>query len=546
MRHPGLNTESLKRQAQAQFQSRRVNEARALFAEACRLDPADAQTWHMLGVCCAMLGDFNEAERCCRKTIELKPEVPVAHTNLANVLVSQGRLEEAVNVFQHAVKLGPRDVQAHVSLGNLLMRLERLAEAETRWREATRLDPACAEAHSNLGALAWRDGRLEEAEACYRRALQLEPGRAACYAALGGVLLAGGKRRQAQECYLKAVALAPELVEVHFQLGYLAREQGRLDDALAHFGRATAIKPDYMQARLGQAVTLQALGRMEEAIAVFHSMLGIKPGYENTITFPEIPATPPGEAADASAITIATSIAPRNIENQRLAVSSWKLLGFRVMSVNSADEIAVIKGHFPDVEFVVATRDAREEFGKPYVYFDDLLECLGKRGSAVCGIVNSDIHLRADAHFVNFLLAEAPGSFIFGCRIDVPSLESREGKPFVYGYDFFFFDKRFTVIYPREKFCMGLPWIDYWAVLVPALRNLPLKKLVTPVAYHVTHALNWNEGIRKSLNLAIARYLGAEQPPAERFVSLYSHYVHALIESRSREISMPDQGAGVS
>jgi tetratricopeptide (TPR) repeat protein len=310
---------------------------------------------------------------------------------------------------------------------------------------------------------------------------------------------------------------------------------------MAHFDRALAIRPDYTQARLGQAVSLQQLGRMEEAIAVFRSILGIKPDYASAIELPEVSIAAPADNLAASVITVATSIAPRNIENQQQAVASWRRLGFNVVSVNSPDEIAVVKEHFPDVEFVVATRDARQEFGKPYVYFDDLLERLGEHGAAVCGIINSDIHLRANPSFRDFLLDQALDSFVFGCRMDVPSLESAEGKPFTYGYDFFFFDRKFTAIYPREIFCMGLPWVDYWAVLIPALRNLPVKKLMTPVGYHIMHTLNWNEDIRKSLNRAIARYLGAEQPPSERFVSVYSHYVHALIESRSKEIFLPDR-----
>ena len=53
-------------------------------------------------------------------------------------------------------------------------------------------------------------------------------------------------------------------------------------------------------------------------------------------------------------ITIATSIAPRNIELQRDAIASWKKLGLEAISVNSKEEIEAIKDFFPDVKFAEA------------------------------------------------------------------------------------------------------------------------------------------------------------------------------------------------
>ena len=220
----------------------------------------------------------------------------------------------------------------------------------------------------------------------------------------------------------------------------------------------------------------------------------------NTIEYAGVPAetsgvrTPEAAApAGPGRVAVATSIAPKNLENQQAAIATWLSLGIFVLSANIPEEIAILQPHFPGVHFVPVARDARELTGKPLVYFDDMLQILGGAGAQVCGIVNSDIHLRADGGFLDFLVQESRNSFIYGSRINLLSLERRSGSPYDSGFDFFFFDPAVTEgLYPAAPFAIGATWWDYWAVIVPLLRHYPVKKLVSPVAFHVQHSQNWS------------------------------------------------------
>lgn len=120
-------------------------------------------------------------------------------------------------------------------------------------------------------------------------------------------------------------------------------------------------------------------------------------------------------------ITVATSIAPRNLDHQQSAVASWLVLGFKVISLNSPAEIDTVQHHFPAVTFVSAHRTAQELTGRPFVYFDDVLKALAESGADICGIVNSDIMLDPPTGFTDFICKEATGSFVFGSRIDASS-----------------------------------------------------------------------------------------------------------------------------
>lgn len=197
------------------------------------------------------------------------------------------------------------------------------------------------------------------------------------------------------------------------------------------------------------------------------------------------------EVLHLTQLIIATSLTPKNVENQLRAVESWRHLGFQVVSVNAPDEISMIRAQFPDIEFVPAKRDGREKFGKPYIYFDDLLAYFKQSDSKICGIVNSDIHLLKE-HLKSFVFHEAVNSLVYGSRVDVLTLDNLNGFFYHEGFDYFFFDREILPHYPSEEFCLGLPWWDYWALLIPLLNGVAVKKLTTPVAYHIDHPKNWN------------------------------------------------------
>lgn len=239
-------------------------------------------------------------------------------------------------------------------------------------------------------------------------------------------------------------------------------------------------------------------------------------------------------------ITIATSIAPQaNMANQQLAIKSWLDQGFTVIAVNTPDEIEVLEPLFPHVRFCAATHDAREKYGKPYIYFDDLLKSLYEQGSPICGIVNSDIHLSGPGLY-DFIRQHAPGSFLFGARVDVDSLDRRHLGELFRGFDYFFFDRAVVPLYPPEEFCIGLEWWDYWVVLIPLARNVPIKRIVSPIAYHIRHTPgNVGCGAWISLGHVFAKYAPPPYPLTEEAMCLYSPTIFEFLNQTATCISLP-------
>jgi glycosyltransferase involved in cell wall biosynthesis len=206
-------------------------------------------------------------------------------------------------------------------------------------------------------------------------------------------------------------------------------------------------------------------------------------------------------------ILIVTSIAPGNVEEQKLAMSSWQALGFSVVSLNSLEEINQLQPIYSNITFHPVVRHAQAETGKPLVYLNDILSYLSKSGTKICGIVNSDIHLRANPDLVDYLAREAINSMIFGSRIDVWSLNYKEeGVEYDSGFDYLFFDSDILKYYPLDNFCLGMPWWDYWIIVALIKHEVKLKKLSAKIAYHHFRQIRYSQKNWLKYGLEIAKY----------------------------------------
>lgn len=237
-------------------------------------------------------------------------------------------------------------------------------------------------------------------------------------------------------------------------------------------------------------------------------------------------------------ITLATSLTiSKNLDIQKQAISSWVYLGFKVVSINASDELTVLQPHFPNVEFVAAQRDARANYGKPYIYFDDILSYLAKQDCRICGIVNSDIHFLRE-NLPALIYQNVLNSLVFGSRIDIVSLDApAEGQIFD-GFDYFFFDNNILPRFLPEDFCIGLPWWDYWLPLNFLSNKRTIKKITTPIAYHIIHPCAYNLDSWRVLGLNLAKFYGDRTNISDDILADLQHSIFSVIQTSAIPISL--------
>jgi tetratricopeptide (TPR) repeat protein len=129
-----------------------------------------------LGLVLHRQGKYEEAAAHYAEALRLNPADAEAHSNQGVILQRQGKLEAAAAHYAEALRLNPDYLQAYYNLGIVLSRQGKYEEAAAHYAGALRLNPGFAEAHYNLGVDLSRQGKYEEAAAHYAEALRLNLG----------------------------------------------------------------------------------------------------------------------------------------------------------------------------------------------------------------------------------------------------------------------------------------------------------------------------------------------------------------------------------
>jgi tetratricopeptide (TPR) repeat protein len=224
-------------------------------------------------------GDYAAAESIWRAALVARPASGTACINLGNVLLAEGRAEEALAEYQRAVQLWPDDYRAHYNLGRGLLAADEIAAALQAFAESLRLEPSRAELHNEQGVALARAGRLDEAEAAFRRALVLDPARAISWTNLGLALTKQKRWADAEAAYRRALELDPWHVTTRQNFASLLLDRQRYAEAEALCRETVRKFPKAAAARLNLAIALAMQGRQEEAAGELRELLQRSPDH---------------------------------------------------------------------------------------------------------------------------------------------------------------------------------------------------------------------------------------------------------------------------
>jgi tetratricopeptide (TPR) repeat protein len=147
-------------------------------------------------------GDLAGAEREIRAAIEQKPDVRLAHYNLALLAEQQGDAPRAIAEYQKEIQLHANSYKAAFNLGKLYERTGDRAQQILWFAKAIEINPSFAEGHLFLAKAYLDEGRrLDQAVQLARKGIELDP--RGEYAPLGHYVVADvlsrqGKPREAE------------------------------------------------------------------------------------------------------------------------------------------------------------------------------------------------------------------------------------------------------------------------------------------------------------------------------------------------------------
>jgi tetratricopeptide (TPR) repeat protein len=169
----------------------------------------DAVVEALFGAAHAQLRQDEEALRRYAQALAIREAYPEVHVERADVLVRNGRFDEAISHYERAIELRPDEASFLAKLasaraqggdlpgaledfaraarggglgapgqnnwGTALAQAGRPAEAVPHFEEAIRLDPRFANAHFNLGVALESLKQADRAAKHYRRAVEIDP-----------------------------------------------------------------------------------------------------------------------------------------------------------------------------------------------------------------------------------------------------------------------------------------------------------------------------------------------------------------------------------
>ncbi len=261
-------------------------------------------------------GDYQEAEKNCRRVLDKHPGHPDAATKLGDILYRRGRYSEARTQYKEVVAAQPDYLAARLRLGEMQWQwgekdkaratlqyfisyyrqhprltaeqlsliaqaciyLDRFRDANSLFNEATKTDKNYWQAYVPWGELMLSKYNISDAKGIFQDALQANPNAAEAHLGMARVLKSS-EIPLAIAAAEKALEINPNLAAAHSFLAELRIAMGRPADAKEHIKNALAINDKSLSARTLQALAYYLSDEKASFAAEERKILSINPAY---------------------------------------------------------------------------------------------------------------------------------------------------------------------------------------------------------------------------------------------------------------------------
>ncbi|GEM_PF-1139190 len=221
-------------------------------------------------------GRFDEALAHFEKLLQTQVERRYAdvHNNLGVVHEQKGDLQEAESCYRQALEINPDFERARYNLANVLDATGRSAEAQGEYRRVLARNPQEGRALQNLAVSLANSGDLHEAARLLQELLETEPHNMLAWENLVSVFRDLNLPEKAAETEKQARNVAPlPLEELPFDLEAILRQASR------DYAEVLERHPRWPDVHFKLGLVSEGLGRPEKALMCYHQALAINPDY---------------------------------------------------------------------------------------------------------------------------------------------------------------------------------------------------------------------------------------------------------------------------
>ena len=197
------------------------------------------QTWRQCHV-------YLNGETIWRDTLTLakNPASFMAHFNLANHLMRQGKYTESLGHYNRAVEIDPAFQGARCNRADNLIFLGKKEEGIADYTAAVKLDPDNALAHYSFAEALRKMNRTDEAIPHFHQAVKIDPHYTLAQKHLGDALVSRGRFAEAIPAYEEIARQLPKAPQSHLLLAQTLSATGKNDGALREYRVALHLDPN--------------------------------------------------------------------------------------------------------------------------------------------------------------------------------------------------------------------------------------------------------------------------------------------------------------
>src|SRR5437879_176308 len=233
------------------------------YREINRLDPTDTESALWLARLYRLKNEHDKSEQVLRGILKTDPDNEQAVEQLTQLLMDQGKSEEAVSLLEGITRHSSSPVLMDL-LGDAYTQAHELAKAETAYRKAAETDPSELSHLRGLAQTLFSEEKYSEALKVYQKVSDLMPDDSDVYLRIAQIYRELHQLDKAEENLVKARQYAPGNLEVMYNEGMLYESQGRYEDAIR-------VLSDAVSGIKGQSTTMPSRRRM---LSIFYQQLG--------------------------------------------------------------------------------------------------------------------------------------------------------------------------------------------------------------------------------------------------------------------------------
>lgn len=225
-------------------------------------------------------GQISSAETASRYIITQEPQIGHAWCQLANCLLQQNNVPEALNIAEKGLAANPSNTDILSFLSMLHWNLNQPEQAVEYGEKASANAGSQAEIPYNLGNMYYSLNRKQKAIEAFNRAIEIDLNLTMAHINLGIILSEEALYDKSLQHLNIAVTLDPNNPQVHSQIGMVYHVKGNLEDAKRHYFIAEGLIND-SNAKVEIFVlignVLRDLQQSKEALEYYQKALEIDP-----------------------------------------------------------------------------------------------------------------------------------------------------------------------------------------------------------------------------------------------------------------------------